>query len=183
MKGFFLPFVNYTGSQNVWGWKELLEVIVSKCLQYQTGPSKAMCPGPCPDSLLISDSKDGDSTISLDSLCQDIIVLTMKKSVLMFKGNLPCFSVCPLPLVLWRAQLEIAWFHLLYTFPSHNDKIPLSLPFSWLELFSLEGWSRSLNILVAFCWTLSSNSFSPLFWGTRSGGFIHAMCQWLCLLP
>lgn len=112
--------------------KELLEFILSKWLSSQTGPSRAMCWGPCPDSFLVSDSKDGDSTASLDSLWQDIIVLTVKKSVLIFKVILLCFSVCPLPLVL---QPEVVQFHLLYTFPSHNHKIPL------LPLISSPGWS------------------------------------------
>lgn len=121
-----------TITQNQNGWEGASGVHFIHFISSQTGPSRAVCWGPCPDSFLVSDSKDGDSTASLDSLWQDIIVLTVKKSVLIFKVILLCFSVCPLPLVL---QPEVVQFRLLYTFPSHNHKIPL------LPLISSPGWS------------------------------------------
>jgi len=45
-------------------------------------------------------SKDGDPTTSLGKLPQCSVTLTVKKCFLMFRGNLLCFSLCPLPLVL-----------------------------------------------------------------------------------
>ena len=49
---------------------------------------------------LLSTSKDGDSTTSLGSLCQCSATLTVTECFLMFRGNLLCVSLCPLPLVL-----------------------------------------------------------------------------------
>jgi len=49
---------------------------------------------------LLSASKDADATTSLGNLCQCLVTLTVKKCFLMFRGNLLCFSLCPLPLVL-----------------------------------------------------------------------------------
>ena len=47
-------------SQNSWGWKEPLEVILSNPfnLPAQAGPPRAGCPGPCPDSFWISPRMD-----------------------------------------------------------------------------------------------------------------------------
>jgi len=44
-------------------------------------------------------SNDGDSTTSLGNLCQDSGTLAVR-SFLMFRGPLPCSSVCPWALVL-----------------------------------------------------------------------------------
>ena len=52
----------------------------------------------------LSISKDGDSTASLGSLCPCSVTLTVKKSFLMFRRTLLCFSLCPWPLVLSTAQ-------------------------------------------------------------------------------
>ena len=49
---------------------------------------------------LLSISKDGDSTTCLGNLCQCSVTRTVKKCFPMLRGNLLCFSVCPLPLVL-----------------------------------------------------------------------------------
>jgi len=49
---------------------------------------------------LLNISKDGDSITSLGNLCQRLLTLTVKKCFLTFRGNLPCFGLCPLPLVL-----------------------------------------------------------------------------------
>jgi len=48
---FHLPSV-FTESQNGWGWKGLLDVILS-CPPVQAGPPTAGCPGPCPDGFLV----------------------------------------------------------------------------------------------------------------------------------
>ena len=45
-------------------------------------------------------SKDGDSTASLGNLCQCLVTPIVKNCFLMFRGKPPCFSLCPLPLVL-----------------------------------------------------------------------------------
>lgn len=49
-------------------------------------------------SRLLSISKEGDPTISLGNLCQ--CSHTAQKCCLIFRGNLLCSSLCPLPLVL-----------------------------------------------------------------------------------
>lgn len=142
MKLSFSPFGIYRQSENGWGWKELLEAILSKCLSSQTGPSKAMCLGP----LFLNTRLQGWRLHILPG--QPVPGPHhphSEKSVLMFEGNLLCFSVCPLPLVLRRAQLEIAWFYLLYIFPSCNGKIPLSLLFSWLELLFIGRMNQPLK--------------------------------------
>ena len=90
--------------QNGWGWKGSLEVIWSKP-PAQAGPPTADCPGPCPDGFWIS-PKDGDYTTSLGSLCQCSVTFPVKKCFLMFRGNLLCFSLCPLPLVLSLGTTE-----------------------------------------------------------------------------
>jgi len=45
-------------------------------------------------------SKEGDSTACMDNLYQSSVTLTVKKCFLMFRGNLQCFSLCPLALIL-----------------------------------------------------------------------------------
>ena len=49
---------------------------------------------------LLNISEGGDSTTALGKLCQCLVTPAVKKWFLMFRGNLPCFSWCPLPLVL-----------------------------------------------------------------------------------
>ena len=51
-------------------------------------------------------SREGDSTTSLDSLFQCSVTLRGKKFFLMFRRNFLCFSLCPLPLVLWLGTTE-----------------------------------------------------------------------------
>ena len=55
---------------------------------------------------LLNLPKDGDSTTSLGNLCQCLVTLTAKKCLLMFRANLLCFSLCPLPLVLSLGTTE-----------------------------------------------------------------------------
>jgi len=45
-------------------------------------------------------SREGDSTTSLGKVFQCSVTLRGKKFFLMFSWNFPCFSLCPLPLVL-----------------------------------------------------------------------------------
>ena len=63
---------------------------------------------------LLSISKDGNSTTPLGNLCQCSATLAGKKCFLMFRGNLLCFSLCPLPLVLalGTAEKSLAWLSL-----------------------------------------------------------------------
>ena len=55
---------------------------------------------------LLNFSKDGDTTASPGNLCQCSVTLSVTKCFLMFRGNLPCFSLCPLPLVLSLGTTE-----------------------------------------------------------------------------
>ena len=50
--------------------------------------------------------KDGDSTTSQGTLCQGSVTPTVRKCFLMFKRNLLCLSLCPLPLVLSLGTAE-----------------------------------------------------------------------------
>jgi len=71
-------------------------------------PSPTPCPSRLTQSRLHSTasrrgwniSKEGDSTTSLRSLCQDSFSLRGKKFFLIFSWNFLCLSLCPLPLVL-----------------------------------------------------------------------------------
>jgi len=85
---------------------------------------------------LLNISKEGDSTASLGNLCQCSV--TAKKCFLMFRGNLLCLSLCPLPLVLSLGATEKSLalsslhppFRYLYTLLRHT---PPSLLFSRLN--------------------------------------------------
>ena len=85
---------------------------------------------------ILNISKSGHSTTSLRNLCQCLITLTVKKCFLVFRQNLPCFSLCPLPLVLSPDTTE-------------NSLAPSSLPLlSYLytlirssQAFSSLGWA------------------------------------------
>ena len=55
---------------------------------------------------LVNIPKDGDSTTSPGNLCQCLVTFTVKKCFLMLRGNFPCFSLCPLPLVLSLGTTE-----------------------------------------------------------------------------
>ena len=56
---------------------------------------------------LLSISKDGDSTTSLGNLSQGSATLTVTKRFWMFRGDLLCFSVCPLPLTTTEKSLAL----------------------------------------------------------------------------
>lgn len=122
----------FTASQSGWGGKGPLEATWSNP-PAQAGTPRAGCPGPCPDC-----SKKEDST-SLDSLWQSSVTCTVNKHFLMFRWNLLCFSLCPLP----RPGTDHHWrelgsplfapflhteFHLFIVFSGHkiwNDSIKL----------------------------------------------------------
>ena len=64
---------------------------------------RSLCPSQLPRTASrwpLNISEDGDSTTSLGNLCQCLITLTGKKCFLMFRGNLLCFCLCPLLLVM-----------------------------------------------------------------------------------
>lgn len=44
--------------------------------------------------------RSGDTTTTLNNLCQCLVSLTVKKLLLSLRGNLLCFTLCLLPLVL-----------------------------------------------------------------------------------
>ena len=78
-------------------------------------------------------SREGDSTISLGSLFQCSVTLTVKNFFLMFIQNFLCSNLCPLPLVLllWFYAPLRAWHHPIHLTSTlqifvRMDKIPLS---------------------------------------------------------
>lgn len=54
----------------------------------------------------LSMSREGDSLTSLGKLCQCSIIITVKRGVLMFRGNLLCLRACLWPLVLSLGTTE-----------------------------------------------------------------------------
>ena len=97
---------------------------------------------------LLNISKDGGSTTSLSNLCQCLVTCTVKKCFPMFGGNLLCFSVCTLPLVLSLGTTEkglalsslhprFRYFHTLmrspWAFSSPGCTVPAlsAVPYIW----------------------------------------------------
>ena len=105
---------------------------------------------------LLNISRDGDSTTSLCNLCQCLVTLTVTKCFLMFRGNLLCFSLCPLPFYLSLGttgkSLAPSSCHSLFRYLHTLIRFPLSLLFARLNS------PNSLNLcyLRALHWTLSS---------------------------
>ncbi|KAK4817104.1 hypothetical protein QYF61_027967 [Mycteria americana] len=85
---------------------------------------------------LLSGSKDGDSTTSLGSLCQCLVIHTGKKCFLRFRRNLLCFSLCPLPLVLSLGTTEKTLALSSLQPPFRVMRFPLRLLFSRLNTHS-----------------------------------------------
>ena len=100
-----------------------------------------------------------------------------KKCLLMFRGNLLYFSLCPLAVVLSLSTMEKSLapsslhppFRYLLTlmrphwaFSSPDRTVPA------LSLSSVERCSRPLIIFMALHWTLSSMSMSLLHWRAHS---------------
>ncbi|KAK2540579.1 hypothetical protein Q9966_004304 [Columba livia] len=100
------------------------------------------------------------------------ITLTVKKCFLMFRGNVPCFSLCPLPLVLslytTEKSLAPSSLHLpleyLYTLMRSTRAFSRLDSPSSLSLAPYDRCSRPIIILVALSGTLSSMSVSLLHW-------------------
>lgn len=90
-----IHFLRNRVSQNQWDQKEHLEVILSNPI-LQAGTPKASQAGQCPNCFWISPRLHNLS----NNLWQCLVMLTVKNSLLIFRGNLLCFSVCPLTLVL-----------------------------------------------------------------------------------
>ena len=82
---------------------------------------------------LLKVSKDVDSKISLGNFC--LVTPSVVKCFLIFREDLLCFRLCPLPLVLALGTTERVWLCHLCTLPSgiYIAKIPLSLLFSRLN--------------------------------------------------
>ena len=94
----------YIISQAGWGWKGPLQVIWSNS-SAQARPPTADCSGPCPDSFWISPS------VEIPQLRRAAYLPVLghphnEKCFLMLRGNLLCFSLCPLPLVLLPGSTE-----------------------------------------------------------------------------
>lgn len=81
----------FSGSQDGWDWKRPLKVVWLKLRR--SWLSRTVF------KWLLNVSKDRDYATCPGNLCQCVILFTEKKwkSFLMFKGNLLCFSLCPLP--------------------------------------------------------------------------------------
>lgn len=83
--------------QNGWDWKWPLEVI---CLSSGSNRATYIKFFRIISRWVSNISNGGDSTVSLDNLCQCLATLIAKKYFLMLTENLLCFSLCPLSLVL-----------------------------------------------------------------------------------
>lgn len=94
------------------------------CLSIAT---KKQLAGLWPGSFWVSPG-DGDSAVSLSNLCQFLVILRVKK---VLRGNLRCFSLCLLPLVLSVGTTEknpgCAFFALSLQVFIYFDEIILSL--------------------------------------------------------
>lgn len=111
-----------------------------------------------------------DFTTSLGNLCQFLITCTLNKCFLIFRGNLPCFSLCPLPLVLVLCITEKSLA--LCMLPSGIyrhwwDQPELLLPQpeqtqpSWSFVTGAPyRFSSSFIIFIALCWIFSTLSMS-----------------------
>lgn len=114
---------------------------------------------------LLTMSKDGDSTISLATPSQFLVILAVKECFLMFRGLPLYFSLCPLSLVLPLGTFDKSLALSFLNLPSKylcimNDKIPLQTFFSLAEQSQLSNLFlhvRQLNpfiTLVALGWIL-----------------------------
>ena len=113
---------------------------------------------------LLRISKDGDSMISLGSLCHCSVTLTVKKLCLMFRQSLPYCSLCPLPLVLSLGTTGKSLapsslhppFSYLWTFVRSPWSFLFSRPRSpsSLSLFSQGEVFQSLHHVCDLCWSV-----------------------------
>lgn len=77
----------------------------------QTGPRTSSSSGPSSDDFQVSPIVE--TPVSLENLCQCLVTLIAKKYFLMFRGNVMCFRLCPLSLVLSLKTPEECLLHLL----------------------------------------------------------------------
>lgn len=70
----------------------------------QVGTPRKGCPNRVQESF--EALQGGDSSTSLDNLCQGFVTCTAQKYCLVFKGNILCSSLCPLPLLLSLGTTE-----------------------------------------------------------------------------
>ena len=152
----------------------LKEICGSHLLQTPTSSPRASCPGSQPDGFWKSPRTE---TPQLPWATCDS-AFTVKNCFLMFRRNLPCFSLWPLPLVLslgiTKNSLALSSLHLhfryLYTWmrftlePSllQAKQSLISQPFLIGEMLQF------LIIFMAAHWTLSSSSISVFYWRAQN---------------
>ena len=99
-----------------------------------------------------------------------------KKCFLIFRGNIPCFSLCSLPLDLslgtTEKSLALSSLHLPFSYLYMLTRSPWAFsPLGWtvtaLSPSSQERCSRPLIIFMALCGTLSNMFMSLLYWGAQ----------------
>lgn len=150
--------------RNLWWWSGLTlllkqwhsEQFVQACVQ-------AAC----------EDVQGGDFTTSLSNPCQCSVTCTVQKCSLMFRRNLLCSSLCPLPLEpsldTTEEILTLPSLHPSFSYSYISVRSSLGLLFSRLSSpisLSLSSQKRCFcpsTILVILCWTLSSISRSLLW--------------------
>ena len=136
--------------------------------------------------------KNGDSITSVGKLCQCLLTLTVNKCCLIFRQNLLCFCLCPLPLVLSlgtnvkslaRSCLHPS-FRYLYTLIRYHPRFlfsRLNNPCS-LSLSSQERCSSPSVIFMALHWTISSRAVSLHSVNLSIPGLLAKICactSWL----
>jgi len=112
-----------------------MEVILSNPPAQASTP-RATCPGPTSKWFLTISKVEGSAT-SLSNVCQCSVNLTGQNCFLIFIGNLLCFRLGPLPLVLalgtTEKSLALSSFHAPFRYLYTLRRSPLSLPFSRLN--------------------------------------------------
>lgn len=120
------------------------------------------------------------SSAFLGNLCPCSFTLTVKKCVLMFKGNILCFSVCPIASGDVTGHLwELLSLQPLRVF-LQIDEIDTPWTFSFLEWASLsqERCLSPLIIFVALCWILSILSIFLLYFGAQNWPQDSTSTEW-----
>ena len=143
-----------TESQNGWGWKGPLEVIWSNT-PAQAGPPRSACLGPSPGHFWISPRMQTQLPLWATCACAH----SPSQCFPMFRGNLLCFSLCPLPLVLLLGATEKSLvpssLHPLFRYLHTLIRCPLSLFLSWLNSLSqLSHHRRDFPVRYPSLWPL-----------------------------
>lgn len=119
-------------------------------------------------------SREVDYKTSLGNLYQYSVMLIVKNFFLIWRWNILCFILCPLPLVLVTGHHQKESGPILLK-PSlkvflYIDKIP-SKPFllqakqvQLAQPFPIKRCSSLLIIFITLCWTLSRSSVPLLYW-------------------